>query len=164
MRDRSSDVKRQDPPGAELGGDTNVLFDVWLVARMAYGALDLALQPSGLTADEFGIYSVLHSPAPITPSELARWMCAPLTTMSSYVKRLESRGHVTRQKNPHDGRSYILELTEEGRKAHQAAGECFMPVLERVVVELGSEEPAVRRTLAVLHRSLSEAVDGGPEG
>lgn len=134
-----------------------MLFDVWLVARLACGALDHALQPSGLTADEFGIYSVLHSPAPITPSELARWMCAPLTTVSSYVKRLEARGHVTRQRNPDDGRSYVLQLTDEGRRAHQAAGACFLPVLDRVVAELGAEEPGVRRTLATLHRSLDAA-------
>jgi len=157
MRDRSSSVKVQKPPGAELGGNTNVLFDVWLIARMTYGALDEALEPSGLTADEFGVYSVLHAPAPITPSELATWMCAPSTTVSSYIKRLESRGHVTRRKNPDDGRSYVLELTDEGRRAHQTAGECFQPVLERVVSELGAKEPTVRRSLASLHRSLAVA-------
>lgn len=158
MRDRSSSVKSQDPPGAELGGNTNVLFDVWLIARMTYGTLDQALEPSGLTADEFGIYSVLRAPADITPSELAKWMCAPSTTVSSYVKRFESRGHVARRRNPDDGRSYVLELTDEGRRAHQAAGECFQPVLERVVSELGAKEPGVRRSLAAFHRSLGVAI------
>lgn len=154
MRDRRSSVKGHQPPGAPLGGDTNVLFDVWLVSRATTGALDAALEPAGLTADEFAIYSVLRSPSAMTPSELARWMCAPLTTVSSYVKRLEGRGHVTREKHPDDGRSYVLRLTPAGRRAHRAAGARFAPVLERVVAELGSEEPAVRRALAALHRSL----------
>ncbi len=52
--------------------------------------LDTALAPSGLTADEFAIYSVLTTTDAMTPSELARWMAAPLTSMSSYVKRFEA--------------------------------------------------------------------------
>jgi DNA-binding MarR family transcriptional regulator len=159
LRDRTSSVKGgPPPPGAELGGETNVLFDVWLVARRTYGALDQALEPAGLTADEFAIYSVLRSPATITPSELARWMGAPPTTVSSYVKRLEARGHLTRESNPDDRRSYVLQLTAEGRQAHQAAGKRFLPVLERVVEALGTKEEAgVRRSLAALHQALDAA-------
>ena len=99
-----------------------MLFDVWLIARLTYGALDDVLEPSGLSADEFGIYSVLHAPAPITPTELAKWMCAPSTTVSSYVKRLEKARprHTSKEPRP-TGRSYVLELTDEGQRAHHAA-------------------------------------------
>ena len=31
--------------------------------------------------------------------------------MSSYVKRFEKRGHVVREPNPDDGRSYLIRLT-----------------------------------------------------
>ena len=113
MRSRSKSVKR-DPETNESNAaavvvppeGTNVLFDVWLVSRATFAVLDAALAPSGLTADEFAIYSVLTSTDAMTPSELARWMAAPLTTVSSYIKRFEGRGHVTRVENPDDGRSY----------------------------------------------------------
>ena len=133
-----------------------MLFDVWLVSRATSGALDQALAETGLSADEFGLYSVLTSAESMTPGEVARWMAAPPTTVSSYVKRLEARGHLERRRNPADGRSYVLRLTAAGRAAHQAAGLAFLPVLARVRAQLGPEEPAVRDSLAVLLRALGE--------
>ena len=133
---------------------TNVLFDVWLVYRATAGVLDGALAPSGLSADEFGLYSVLTSADALTPSELARWMAAPATTVSSYVKRLERRGHVKRIANPRDGRSYLLSLTPSGRRAHRAAVDAFIPVLARVVRALGPSEASVRQGLASLRAAL----------
>ena len=162
MRDRSIDVKGH--PAERLAPEaTNVLFDVWLVSRAATGVLDSALAPTGLSADEFGIYSVLTSADALTPSELARWMAAPATTVSSYVKRLERRGHAKRVANPHDGRSYMLSLTPSGRRAHRAAVEAFIPVLERVVRALGPAEPSVRHALGSL-RSALDSTSGGEGG
>jgi DNA-binding MarR family transcriptional regulator len=155
MRNRSTSVKGESAQSTDDG--TNVLFDVWLVSRAATGALDEALAPSGLTADEFGLYSVLTSADTMTPSELARWMSAPLTTVSSSLKRMEERGHLTRARNPDDGRSYVLGLTPEGRRAHQAAGACFLPVLDRVLDALGRGEPQVRGALASLREALDRA-------
>jgi DNA-binding MarR family transcriptional regulator len=136
---------------------TNVLFDVWLVSRAATGLLDGALAPSGLTAEEFGLYSVLTSGDGLTPSELARWLCAPPTTVSSYVKRLESRGHAVRERNPLDGRSFVVRLTPEGRKVHATAGALFLPVLAEVVAALGSREAGVRRALRALRLAVDAA-------
>ncbi len=147
MRDRTTSVK---------GQPTNVLFGVWLVSRGATNVLDTALAPSGLTADEFGIYSVLTAAETMTPSELARWMSAAPTTVSSYVKRFEARGHLERRRNPHDGRSYVLRLTPSGRRAHAAAASQFVPVLERVMRSLGSREASVRRSLTLLDEALRD--------
>jgi DNA-binding MarR family transcriptional regulator len=156
MRDRTSSVKRHPVDDVAAEG-TNVLFDVWLTSRAVTGVLDEALAPSGLTADEFGIYSALSSAEVLTPSDLARWMFAPTTTVSSVVKRLERRGHLARERNPRDGRSYLLTLTPAGRKAHATAGRLFLPVLHETVVALAHHESAVRREL----RRLRESVDPG---
>ena len=156
MRDRSNLVKAG--PVATVGSDaSNVLFDVWLASRSATGVLDAALAEAGLTADEFGIYSVLRGADGITPSDLARWMCAPPTTVSSYVKRFEGRGHLRRDPNPDDGRSSLLRLTRDGARAQARAATVFAPVLEAVQADLGSDEAAVRRALAALARALGSA-------
>lgn len=141
---------------ADQESSTNVLFDVWLVSRAATAAIDAAVLAAGLTADEFAVYSVLRA-GPLTPTELAEWMAAPLTTVSSYVKRFESRGHVTRTANPDDRRSYQLSLTATGARAHQDAGARFLPVLESVETALGRSSPAVRRALKALRRAVLEA-------
>jgi DNA-binding MarR family transcriptional regulator len=169
MRDRSKSVKphpvephpvEPHPVESVPAEGTNVLFDVWLVSRLATSLLDAALAPSGLTADEFAVYSVLGSSEAITPSELARWMGAPPTTVSSYVRRFEGRGHVTRARNPDDGRSTVVRLTAAGLRAHRAAGAAFLPVLDQVVRALGGEEPGVRRALAGLRDALDTAAAG----
>ena len=144
-----------DAPVGQLDpGLGNVLFDVWLVSRATSAAIDDALRGSGLDADEFAVYSVLASSDRITPTELARWMSAPATTVSSYLKRFEARGHVRRVANPDDGRSHHLELTPAGRRVHQAAGERFSPLLQRVTALLGASAEPTHRRLRVLHQAV----------
>jgi len=135
--------------------DENVLFALWSVGRAATGLLDAALAPSGLDADEFAVYSLLLAREQITPTELARWMSAPATTVSSYVKRFERRGHVERVPHPTDRRSYSIRLTESGREVHRTAGERFLPAVQAVDAVLG---PAERSVLQSLQR-LRAAVD-----
>jgi DNA-binding MarR family transcriptional regulator len=160
MRSRSKSVKSDSEADERAAGivvppeGTNALFDVWLVSRATFAVLDAALAPSGLTADEFAIYSVLTTTDSMTPSELARWMSAPLTSMSSYIKRFEGRGHIARVANPDDGRSYRLQLTRAGRAAHRAAGKLFLPVLDHVQRSLDLPAPTVRGALQSLHRAL----------
>ena len=103
-----------------------------------------------------GVYSVLTSTDWMTPSELAVRVSAPATTVSSYVKRLEDRGHLERRRNPADGRSFVIRLTPSGRSAHRAAGKAFLPVLEGVLAALGDDEPAVRRALTRLRVAMEE--------
>ena len=62
-------------------------------------------------------------------------MAAATTTVSSYVKRFERRGHITRTPNAEDGRSYRLELSAAGRDAHRHAGELFAPVLTHTEID-----------------------------
>jgi DNA-binding MarR family transcriptional regulator len=135
---------------------TNVLFSSWLVSRAANDLVDRAIADAGLSADEFAIYSLLVA-GPITPTELATWMAAPPTTISSSVKRLEARGHVRREPNPDDGRSYRIGLTPAGRRAHGQAGARFLPVLTAVEDALGRTEPTVMRALEGLRAALDAA-------
>jgi DNA-binding MarR family transcriptional regulator len=158
MRTRTTSVKRVvgefGPDGSISLEGTNVLFDVWLVSRATFAVLDRALAPSGLSADEFAIYSVLASTDAMTPTELARWMAAPPTSMSSYIKRFEARGHLIRAAHPDDGRSHRLQLTRSGRAAHRAAGKLFQPVLEQVEGVLEHPAATARAILQDLRRAL----------
>jgi len=146
MRDRSKSVKAHPVDRVPAEG-TNVLFDVWLVSRATTGLLDAALAPTGLSADEFGIYSVLTSSDGMTPSELARWMSAPSTTVSSYVKRLEGRGHLRRDRNPADGRSYVLRLTPQGApRTRPRAGASSRSRRGRGCARHAADRPSVGRS------------------
>jgi DNA-binding MarR family transcriptional regulator len=155
MRVRSKPVKPLS--SAEVRDeDVDALFMVWLVSRSTEDLLDAVLAPAGLSGDEFAIYSVLTAAPTMTPTDLARWMAAPATTVSSYVKRFEARGHVRREPNPDDRRSYRIRLTPAGRKAHRAAAERFLPVRDAVASALGNQDASVRDSLL----QLREVVDG----
>src|SRR5512139_671480 len=132
MRDRSSSVNPIDG-----GSDRSaLLFDVWLTSRSVVAFLNRALEGTALDAEDFAIYSVLRK-GPISPTDLANWMSAPPTTVSSYVKRLEARGHVRRVSNPVDRRSYQLQLTPAGTRAFEVAGRRFLTALASVEQALG---------------------------
>jgi DNA-binding MarR family transcriptional regulator len=150
-------------PGEVRDEDVDVTFLVWLTSRATSDLLDSALAPAGLDSDEFAIYSILTAAPLITPTELARWMAAPPTTVSSYVKRFEARGHVARERNPADGRSYRLELTAAGRRAHRAAAELFVPMRTRVEEGLGPRAAEVREALLTL-RSVLDEIRSAPQG
>lgn len=155
-------VQRRSKPAKALSAaevrdeGVDVTFMVWLTFRATADLLDAALAPAGLDGDEFAIYSVLTAAPSITPTELARWMAAPPTTVSSYVKRFEARGHVQRVPNPADRRSYGIKLTPAGRRAYRAAAALFTPLRTRVAEGLGAQEEGVREALVTLRTVLDE--------
>lgn len=134
--------------------NVDVTFLVWLNSRATSDVLDSALAPVGLSSDEFAVYSVLTAVTTITPTELSRWMAAPPTTVSSYVKRFESRGHVVREPNPLDRRSYRIKLTPAGRRAHQKAATLFTPVRTQIEIALGERHEDIRESLVTLRAVL----------
>ena len=86
-------------------------------------------------------------------------MAAPRTTVSSYVKRLEGRGHLTRRPHPSDRRSYRIHLTAAGRRTHQHAATLFGPVRSQVIEALNDQDGRVRESLLRL-RSVVDTLRG----
>ena len=155
VRPRTTSVKRL-TTAEVIAQRVDPLFLVWLVARSTEDLMDSVLRPAGVTGDEFALYSVLAASPGITPSELSRWMAAPPTSVSSYVKRLEARGHVVRKPHQSDRRSYRIHLTAAGRRTHQAAASLFGPVRAHVIDALAGQDGRVEESLLLLR----EVVDG----
>src|ERR687885_95020 len=88
-----------------------LLFDLWLLLHVASGLLDEALQGSGLSADDFGLYSLLRVFGPATPTQIGRWTGMRPTTVSAALRRLKDRGHLERTAHVTDGRSYLVGLS-----------------------------------------------------
>ena len=64
---------------------------------------------------------------PLTPTEVARELAMPLSTLLFRVRRLENRGHAERVLNPDDGRSYLLQLTPAGSGCSPSRARCSAP-------------------------------------
>lgn len=158
VRARSTSVK---PLSTEEVRDADVdpSFLVWIVSRSTEDLLSTVLVPVGLTGDEFAIYSILNASPGITPGELSRWMAAPPTSVSSYVKRFEARGHLSRRPHPSDRRSYRIHLTPAGKRAHRSAVALFGPIRAQIIQDLGEQNSAVRESLQLL-RGVVDTVRG----
>jgi len=119
----------------------------------------------GLRVAEWRVMAVLGDAA--TRSELMTQRALAGATLMDKVavnracKVLEDRGLVDRVRNDEDGRSHLLELTEEGRAIHAEV----MPLARATERELfegfePEEEAALRAMLERLRNRAAELVDG----
>jgi DNA-binding MarR family transcriptional regulator len=138
--------------------EANVLFPLFVCGGLSSTLLNREIRESGLTPWEFGVLSGIGVWGPLTPSELARRVGLPPTTLSEHIARFVNRGLVTRTPNPEDGRSYLLELTDDGRQRHRQAGAGLHASLEAIAANLEVPPKDVRETLLVLERALRGAL------
>ena len=134
------------PPGSRL----SLLFDLFATEQRVRTLLLRAMADAGLRPDEYAVYSVLFDEGPQTPSDLARRVGMPPTTMSHFVRTLLERGHAIREVVAADRRSYRLALTEDGLRAHAAAGRAFRQADDRFMAALTVDEDDARVMLAAI--------------
>jgi len=143
----------------EEPAEMSILFDLWLINHLLSGALDEVLvDAAGLTGDDFGFYSLLRRFGPLTPTQVSRWTAMPATTVSATVRRLAGRGHVEQVRNPADGRSRLIALTDSGVATHAATAGVFFTQTRPLATALGPDEQRQRLSLQRLdaaHRQVS---------
>ena len=142
------------------GADRRVsmLFDVFVLNQRLRALLGRALSTCELTPDEYAVYSVLFEDGPLTPTQMAGLMAMPVTTTLDYVRAMSARGHVTRTRNPTDGRSYMLSLNAEGLGAHRRTNAAWNVVVARLEGALGKPVAEVREALHALDDAAAAAL------
>ena len=78
----------------------------------------------GLGRGEVGLLSALRISKPphrLSPTHLARGLMLSSAGVTSRIDRLERRGYVRRLADPNDRRGVLIELTDEGLEAVDAA-------------------------------------------
>lgn len=140
-------------PGSRL----SVVFELHAASRAVGELLRTAMADSPLTPEEYAVYSVLFDEGPHAPTELARRIGMPPTSMSHFVRAMLERGHAERASDPDDRRSYRIVLTAAGRTAHTIAGAAFAEADERFVRALAVDEEDARATLRAVGRAATVA-------
>jgi len=148
-----SDARRQ--VGAPEG---NVVLDLFVLQQRVGELMELALAGTGVRPAEYAVYSQLAI-EPMTPRELCARLGVTPSTLTGHAEALARRGHVVRVRDPHDGRSYRLELTTEGRRVVADCRARFRRVLRRLTGSLPVPHDEVRRTLAMLDATAASVVD-----
>lgn len=137
---------------------TSLLFDVFVLAQRVRALLGRSMADAPLRPDEYAVYSAAFEFGPITPSTLAGRLGMSRTTMSDYVRVMAERRHVRRTGHPRDSRSYLIQLTDAGRRAHRAAAEAFEEANRRFLDALPLSEEDSREVLNAIGGAAEEAL------
>jgi DNA-binding MarR family transcriptional regulator len=132
--------------------------------------LTKAMTGAPLRPGEFAVYSTLRLEQPTTPSELAAVLGLRLTTMSSHLAKMTTKGHLARSRNPRDGRSTLISLTPDGLAATEACFASFSAAIETYRRHATRDEEATLAHLESMSDALTlaveeiDAADGPPVG
>ena len=110
----------------------NVLLQMFRTSQATRALVMQATEGSGVTPDEYAVLSAVGVLRSTTPTELAGRLGVPPTTISRYVAGFVERGLLERAPNPADRRSYLLEVTEEGRAVIRKVVPRFRKIVEEL--------------------------------
>ena len=111
----------------------------------------------GLDASSFDVLAtLLRSGAPyrIAPLDLAREAMISTSAVAQRLNKLEGRGLVTREANPHDGRGTLIALTDAGRELIETALPDHLETEHAITAALSIDEQTL---LAALLQRISTA-------
>lgn len=74
---------------------------------------------SGLTPQQNHTIEVVGNDGPIRMKPLAEKLSVTMGTLTVMINRLEKTRYVCREKDPSDGRGFLIVLTQKGRTIHQ---------------------------------------------
>jgi DNA-binding MarR family transcriptional regulator len=107
-----------------------------------------------LKVTEWRVMAVLGDAGAVTQRALGEATLMDKVPVNRACRTLEDRGFARRLPNDADGRSHLLELTQEGRAIYAR----IMPLAETIEAELfGSLRPAERKTLRELLARIRDA-------
>jgi len=140
-----------DQPGRRI----SLLFDLYVLNQRVRRLVAAALADVPLRADEYAVYGLLFDQGPLTATEMGRRMGMPLTTVLDYLRSMEARGHVRRQRHPRDGRAQEISLTMAGVTEHRQTNKAWEVMRARLERALAISPAEIRRAL----HALDDAVD-----
>src|SRR5213076_3238000 len=133
-----------------------VLFDIFLANQARQQLICSALEGTELPPEDYPLYVFVGAEGPWRPTDLARRLEMPLTTVLFRLRRLERRGHAERIPNPDDGRSFLIRLTPAGQRLLRKARPRFRAYAEAVEARLGAEKvDEARKRLGELRESIA---------
>jgi DNA-binding MarR family transcriptional regulator len=108
---------------------------------------DRALEPAGLTVNQFGLLAYLHGASlqrsnDLSIGTIAEWLGMDPTTLNRNLKPLAAKGLVRNAIDPADGRVRIVRITDKGRRALLKAVPFWRGAQAQVDTALGAEATA----------------------
>ncbi|MFF3227967.1 MarR family winged helix-turn-helix transcriptional regulator [Nocardia suismassiliense] len=139
--------------------DRQVCFALAVANRAVLGVYRPLLEPLGLTHPQYLVMLALWGEAPMSVKAIAEAIQLDSPTLSPLLKRLESAGLITRERDSRNERNLVVNLTPAGVALRKQAEQIPPAVVERLGVTLADLEElrevltrvneAARRSMAV---------------
>ncbi len=105
----------------------------------------------GVSNPEGHLLSYLASYAPCPVGDLRRVFGTKGSTLTSMLDRLEGRGLITRAVHPDDRRSFLVELSDEGRRTARAVTEVVVDLEDDILRHLEPDDlEGFRKVMAAI--------------
>jgi MarR family transcriptional regulator, multiple antibiotic resistance protein MarR len=139
--------------------DRHLFLDVYRLFELTGAVVDRQLRDVGIPAYLFGLLSQIRALAPVTPSAISQNTGIATTTLRDNIQRLVDRGLVRRAPNPGDGRSYLVEVTDEGHLLAAAADPALLEAYLALERRLTRPREEYEHRLGELASALAETLE-----
>jgi MarR family 2-MHQ and catechol resistance regulon transcriptional repressor len=109
------------------------------------------LSSAGLTISQFGVLEALHHIGPLSQKNIGQKILRSSGNITMVIDNLEKRRLVRRERDERDRRSYIVHLTEAGKKL---ISNIFPPHAAVITNEMNALTAAEQETLGDLCKKL----------
>ena len=129
------------PPEVDpLTLDRQVCFALVVAARSVVALYRPLLEPMGLTHPQYLVMLALWGQSPLSVKDLSRKLQLDPGTLSPLLKRLESAGLISRQRDVSDERLLAVTLTQSGLDLRKQAELIPPAVVDRLGISLADLE------------------------
>lgn len=126
--------------------DVTLLYLIKQVELAVRQALDEVVASADLTTQQYTALTVLERHPGITSAQLARNSFVRAQTMAEMVTYLLSRELVTRERDQHNRRQYLLSLSKEGQKVLDELHDAVADVEARMLDGFDTGQTEILRT------------------
>ncbi len=110
--------------------------EIGIVDQLARTAFERVL-PKGMTVPQFSVLNhFVRLGGPRTPAQLASSFQVSRATMTNTLKRLDEAGLIVAHRDPNDGRSKQIDITQAGRDMRERSVANLMPLLAEMAQRL----------------------------
>jgi DNA-binding MarR family transcriptional regulator len=128
-----------------LGPLTGIVgYHVAQAAVTTYGAFERHIgKPFGLRKVEFSLLMLLMANGPLSPKRLGATLTLTAPNLTMLLDRLQDRGLLRRERNPNDGRSQNIVLTDKGQRLARDSAAASLPMERELQGTLSRAEHAM---------------------
>jgi len=147
-------VDGQGDDGADLGPVLEFMKQLWAVDHGLQTISKRLESQHGITGPQRLVVRIVGRTPGISAGALAQVLRMHPSTLTGILRRLETRGVITRKSDPNDARRALFALTARGRKVDLLKTGTVEAAVRRVLAKQPSEASVAQKLLAALALEL----------